>query len=161
LCLNTSPIVWNNSGLDESRRPSPWSKKNVPVRTTGVAGAFAKAGNAGLGASAVTIAITDNARAVMMLRVRLGEGFQNNTVRVKVDGREVCRRAGVSTDWTISRADAVEVQTEAAAVQLEVAVEDGPQVAQQITPAQTPFVEVRLVNGELLLLPLGEEPPML
>ena len=97
----------------------------------------------------------------MMLRVRSGEGFQNSTVSVKVDGREVYRRAGVSTDWTISRADAVEVQTEAAAVQLEVAVEDGPQVAQQITPAQTPFVEVRLVNGELLLLPLGEEPPML
>lgn len=97
----------------------------------------------------------------MILRVRLGEGFQNNTVSVKVDGREVYRRAGVSTDWTISRADAVEVQTEAAAVQLEVAVENGPQVAQQITPAQTPFVEVRLVSGELLLLPLGEEPPML
>jgi hypothetical protein len=113
------------------------------------------------GPSAVTVATTENARAVMILRVRLGEGFQNNTVSVKVDGREVYRRTGVSTDWTISRADAVEVQTEAAAVQLEVAVENGPQVAQQITPAQTPFVEVRLVSGELLLLPLGEEPPML
>lgn len=103
----------------------------------------------------------ENTGKVMNLRVRLGEGFQNDTVSVRVDGREVFRRAGVSTDWTISRADSVDIPLQAASVQLEVAVEHGPRVIQEIAPGQTPFVEVRLVGAELQLLPFSEEPPML
>lgn len=97
----------------------------------------------------------------MSLRVRLGEGFQNNTVSVRVDGDQVFHKAGVSTDWTISRADSVEVKTAGANVQLEVTVENGPRAVQDIAPGQTPFVEVRLVSGELQLLPMDGEPPML
>lgn len=97
----------------------------------------------------------------MTLRVRLGEGFQNNTVRVLVDGKQVYQRAGVSTDWTISRADSVDVKTGADSVRLEVAVDDGPPVVRAIEPARTPFVEVRLVNGELQLHALEQEPPMM
>lgn len=97
----------------------------------------------------------------MTLRVRLGEGFQNNTVSVRVDGREVFSKSGVSTDWTISRADAVDVKIGAASVQLEVTIEGRPRVMRTIDPEQTPFVEVRLVNDDLQLLPMGEEPPML
>lgn len=97
----------------------------------------------------------------MTLRVRLGEGFQNNTVSVRVDGKEVFSKSGVSTDWTISRADAVDVKTGAASVQLDVAVEGGPRVTRTIEPAQTPFVEVRFIDGALHLLPLPAEPPML
>ena len=97
----------------------------------------------------------------MTLRVRLGEGFQNDTVSVRVDGKEVFNKSGVSTDWTISRADAVDVKTAATGVQLEVAIDGGPKVARTIDPEQTPFVEVRLVNDDLQLLPMGEEPPML
>ena len=97
----------------------------------------------------------------MTLRVRLGEGFQNNTVSVKVDGRQVYGRSGVSTDWTISRADAVDVETRAGSVQLEVAVDDGPPAVRAIEPARTPFVEVRFVNGELQLHALEQESPMM
>lgn len=97
----------------------------------------------------------------MTLRVRLGEGFQNNTVSVLVDGRQVYQREGVSTDWTISRADSVDIELAGASVQLEVAVQDGPTQQRTIEPAHTPFVEVRLMNGELQLLPLSQEPPML
>ena len=97
----------------------------------------------------------------MTVRVRLGEGFQNNTVTVRLDCAQVYHRTGVSTDWTISRADSVEAQTDAPSVKLEVSVEGGPSTVQDIQPAQTPFVEVRFVSGELVLLPLGEEPPML
>lgn len=97
----------------------------------------------------------------MTVRVRLGEGFQNNTVTVRLDGAQVYHRAGVSTDWTISRADSVEAKTDAPSVKLEVTVDGGPSAVQDIDPAQTPFVEVRFVSGELLLLPMGEEPPML
>ena len=53
---------------------------------------------------------------VMTLRVRLGEGFQNNTVSVLVDGTQVFQRSGVSTDWTIARADAVDIKTAADSV---------------------------------------------
>lgn len=97
----------------------------------------------------------------MTLRVRLGEGFQNNTVSVLVDGRQVYKRSGVSTDWTISRADSVDVKLDAPSVQLEVAVQDGPTTRRAVEPRQTPFVEVRYVNGELQVLPLPQEPPML
>lgn len=97
----------------------------------------------------------------MILRVKLGEGFQNNTVSVRVDGKQVFHRAGVSTDYTISRADSVDVPTEAPTVRLEVSVQGGPHVAQDIVPGQTPFVEVSLVGGALQLLPLDTERPML
>jgi len=97
----------------------------------------------------------------MTLRVRLGEGFQNNTVNVRVDGKQVYGRSGVSTDWTISRADAVDIETRADSVQLEVSVDDGPPAVRAIEPARTPFVEVRFVNGELQLHALEQEPPMM
>lgn len=113
------------------------------------------------GLSSVPVTRTENARTVMMLRVRLGEGFQNNTVSVRVDGKEVYRKAGVSTNYAISHAGTVDVPTEAPQVRLEVAVEGGPDVVREITPGQTPFVEVRLLDGALQLLPLNTEPPMM
>ena len=100
-------------------------------------------------------------RKVMTLRVRLGEGFQNNTVSVRVDGKQVYQRSGVSTDWTISRADAVDVHTAADSVQLEVSVDGGPPAVRAIEPGRSPFVEVRSVYGELQLHALEQEPPML
>ncbi|MGX4642968.1 hypothetical protein [Massilia sp. SYSU DXS3249] len=114
------------------------------------------------GLSGIPVAKTDNPGRVMMLRVRLGEGFQNNTVSVRINGEQVFQKSGVSTDWTISRADSLEVKTEAAApVQLEVAVEGGPTAVKEIVPGQTPFVEVRLVSGVLELHPMNEESPMM
>jgi len=97
----------------------------------------------------------------MTLRVRLGQGFQNNTVSVLVDGTQVYQREGISTDWTISRADSVDLKLDKASVQLEVTVQDGPTTRRTIAPGDTPFVEVRFINGELQLLPLPQEPPML
>lgn len=98
---------------------------------------------------------------VMTLRVRLGEGFQNNTVSVRIDGAQVYGRSGVSTDWTIARADAVDIKTGADSVQLEVSVDGGPPAVRAIEPARTPFVEVRFMNGELQLHALEQEPPMM
>ncbi len=113
------------------------------------------------GLSSVPGTTTENARTVMMLRVRLGEGFRDNTVIVRIDGKEVYRKSGVNTNYTISYAGAVDVPTEAPTVRLEVAVEGGPNVAQDIRPGQTPFVEVRLADGALQFLPLNTEPPMM
>lgn len=97
----------------------------------------------------------------MSLRVRLGEGFQDNTVSVRADGKQVYQRAGVTTDYTISRADGFDLQTAAPSVKLEVEVQNGPRASADIAPAQTPFVEVRLVEGRLELQAKEQEPPML
>ncbi|MEW7848999.1 hypothetical protein AB2N08_09895 [Massilia aurea] len=107
------------------------------------------------------VALTGKARQAMTLRVRLGEGFQNNTVSVLVDGAKIYQRADVSTDLTISRADSVDVELDGASVRLEVSVQDGPTEQRTIELAETPFVEVRLMNGQLQMLPLPQEPPML
>ena len=97
-----------------------------------------------------------------MLRVRLGEGFHNNTVSVKVNGEQILHKSGVCTDWTIVRADALEVETGATAtVQLDVSVLDGPSAIKDIDPAQTPFVEIRLVSDVLEFHALDEESPLL
>jgi len=97
----------------------------------------------------------------MTLRVRLGDGFKNNTVSVLVDGKQVYGRSNVNTDWTISHADSFDVEVDGPTVQLEVAVQGGPTIRGSVEPAQTPFVEVRFLDGQLQLLPLPAEPPML
>jgi hypothetical protein len=107
------------------------------------------------------VTTADKEKTTMTLRIRLGDGFQNNKVSVLVDGKQVYDRSGVSTDWTISRADSFDVKVDSGSVQLEVAVQDGPTTRRAVDPAQTPFVEVRFINGELQLLPLPQEPPML
>lgn len=97
----------------------------------------------------------------MTLQIRLGDGFQDNIVSVKVDGAEVFHQGGVSTDARISHAASLDVQTEAASVQLEVSVEGGPHAVLAVAPGQTPFVEVSLVDGALHLSPQKKAPPMM
>lgn len=97
----------------------------------------------------------------MTLEIRLGSGFKDDTVEVKVDGAQVFHQAGVSTDLRISRAASVKVQAEAASVQLEVAVEGGPHAVLAIAPAETPFVEASVVDGVLQLTPRNKATPML
>jgi len=111
--------------------------------------------------SAADLSTSENTRAKMSLRVRLGEGFQGDTVTVLVDGKQVYGKSGVSTDLTISYADAVDIPTNAHSVQLEVSVQGGPRAVSSIQPAQTPFVQVHLRNGALQLRALSEELPML
>jgi hypothetical protein len=107
------------------------------------------------------VAVNGKARQAMTLRVRLGDGFKNNTVSVLVDGKQVYGRSNVNTDWTISHADSFDVKVDGPTVQLEVAVQGGPTIRGSVEPAQTPFVEVRFLDGQLQLLPLPAEPPML
>lgn len=97
----------------------------------------------------------------MTLQIRLGSGFKDDTVQVTVDSAQVFRQAGVSTDLRISRAASVEVQTEAASVQLAVAVEGGPHAVLAVAPAETPFVEVSLVDGALQLTPRNKATPLM
>ena len=97
----------------------------------------------------------------MTLRVRLGDGFRNDTVSVRVNGVQVFHKSGVSTDLRISRADSVDVPVGTPTVRLEMSVDGGPSAVKEITPAITPFVDANLVDGRLELQALEREMPML
>jgi hypothetical protein len=97
----------------------------------------------------------------MQLSIKLRDGFNNDTVTIRVNGKEVYRKSGVKTDLTISFADAVEVPVEASPVELEVAVEDGPMKTKQIQVPATPFVNVWISEGEMELRASAEDVPML
>jgi hypothetical protein len=95
------------------------------------------------------------------LLIKLRDGFSNDAVTVTLNGKEVYRKAGVSTDLTISYADAVEVPVAEAVVQLQVAVAGGQTESQEIRVQETPFVDVWLSPEKMELRASAEEVPML
>jgi len=97
----------------------------------------------------------------MALRVRLGDGFKDDTVSVRVNGEQVYRKSGVTTDLRLSRAESVDLESDARTVRLEVAVDGGPSAATDIQLPDTPFVEANVVDGRLELQALPGETPML
>ncbi len=97
----------------------------------------------------------------MPLTVKLRDGFTNETVTIKVNGKEVYQKSGVSTDLTISFADRVEVPVEESTVQLEVAVQGGLRKTEEIRVSETPFVDVWILDGKMDLRASKEELPML
>lgn len=97
----------------------------------------------------------------MILHVKLRDGFSNDTVTIIVNGKEVYRKSGVSTDLTISFADAVEVPVEESVVKLEVAVEGGQREEKEIRVRETPFVDVWFIEGTMELRESKDEVPML
>ena len=97
----------------------------------------------------------------MRLFVKLRDGFSNDTVTIKVNGKEVYRKSEVSTDLTISFADAVEVPVEQSVVQLEVAVEGGQTRTKEVRVRETPFVDVWIIDGKMELRESKEEVPLL
>jgi hypothetical protein len=56
----------------------------------------------------------------MSLHIDLQDGFENDEVIVRVDGREVFHKDGVSTDIRISRADGLETPTAKPEVTVEI-----------------------------------------
>jgi hypothetical protein len=97
----------------------------------------------------------------MTLHVALRDGFRNDTVTIKVNGKEVYRRSGVTTDLTISYADSVEVLVEGTTVRLEVAVDGGQTGSEEVRVAETPFVAVRILEGTMEFQKSKEQIPML
>jgi hypothetical protein len=101
------------------------------------------------------------ASTTMRLFVKLRDGFSNNTVTVEVNEKEVYRKSGVSTDLTISFADAVEVPVEESIVKLKVGVEGGQTQTKEVRVQETPFVDVWILGGKMELRASKEEMPML
>lgn len=112
-------------------------------------------------AGTATAVASDTGRTSMKLRIRLRDGFRNQTVAISLDGKEIYRKSGVTTDLSISYADAVEASTDAAMVTLAVKVENGPAASTDIDPRRTPFVDARIVDGKMALRGSALEAPML
>lgn len=74
--------------------------------------------------------------------LELGEGFDDDEVSVLVDGREVWRRSGVTTNYSVGLADVVPLPPTAAASTVEVRVR-GQAGAASVDPTRA--------NGELRL----------
>lgn len=100
-------------------------------------------------------------RPVMPLHLKLRDGFQEDTVSIQVDGLTVYYGHKVHSDPSSSFADAVEVPVVAAVVRVRVEVQGGPVAEQEIRVAETPFVDIRRVDGQLQLHASADEMPML
>ena len=97
----------------------------------------------------------------MTLHVALRDGFHNDTVTIKVNGKEVYRKSGITTDLTISFADSVEVPVEGATARLEVTVEGGQRKSEEVRVAETPFIAVWILDGTMEFRKSKEQIPML
>lgn len=97
----------------------------------------------------------------MRLIIKLRDGFKNDTVSIRLNNNEVYRRSDVSTDLTISFADAVEIPVEQSVVSVEVEVKGKQICKKKIRVKETPFIEVWLVEGRMELRESDEETPML
>ena len=101
------------------------------------------------------------AKPVMALRIWLSEGLRGRAFSVRVDGAEVYRQQGTRPDQATVSALTLAVPAALVTVRLEVALQGGAQVARDIMPGHTPFVEVNLVDDALYLLPLEAVPPLI
>ncbi len=97
------------------------------------------------------------------LHLMLLDGFANDEVAVAVNGREVYRKAGVTTKdpLTAARADAVDVPVDGAEARLRVSVVGRADSSEQIRVVDTPFVGVRLYEGKLRFVTSAEPVPLL
>lgn len=77
------------------------------------------------------------------LHIALHDGFQNDAVAIRLDGREVYSKAGVTTDLRISRADSLDVQTSNGAAMVEVHAR-GRTATARVDAASTPYLAVDL-----------------
>ena len=98
---------------------------------------------------------------ITKLHIKLREGFRDNSVLIRVNGKEVYRKSGVSTDLTISYADALEVDVKQPVVSLEVTVEGGAQGSREVRVGETSFEEVWIMDGRLEWRTSAEDVPML
>jgi hypothetical protein len=97
----------------------------------------------------------------MKLILKLRDGFDNDTVQIKANGREVYHKSGISTDLTISFADSVEIDVRKSIVDLEVTVEGGEKQKKEIDVKKTQFVEVWCIDGKMELRASHDEVPMM
>ena len=89
------------------------------------------------------------------LHIALQDGFRGDSVIIKVDGQTVFEKTGLTTNLTISYADAVDVPVSTATVTLNITVTSRGQAVQRtLNVMETPYLAVSLSeNGMLQLTP--------
>jgi hypothetical protein len=90
------------------------------------------------------------------LRIDLQEGFNNDTVAVRVDGAEVFRKTGVKTRPPVGVAESFEVEaSDPAHVEIEVATKQ-QSAAVDLHVSEFPYLGVSSSGGGLELNPSRE-----
>ena len=97
----------------------------------------------------------------MTLHIALRDGFRDDTLTIRVNGREVYRKSGVTTDLSISFAGSVDVPVSGDTARVEVALQRGPTGIEQVQVPETPFLEVRIVDRTVEFRKSKEQIPML
>jgi hypothetical protein len=93
------------------------------------------------------------------LHIALHDGFKGNAVVITVDGRGVYNKSSVTTDLSLSRADAFDTQVASNTVRIEVSVEPGSHKASaEIDVTQHPFVAVTLERDGSISFQTSDEP---
>jgi hypothetical protein len=91
------------------------------------------------------------------VHIALQDGFQSDSVAIRVDGREVYNKDGVTTDLRISRADGFDVEAPDAGATVEVRAR-GISVATAVDPRRAPYVAVDIGSDGRPRMRLSEEP---
>ena len=97
----------------------------------------------------------------MQLSIKLRDGFNNDSVVVRADGKEIYRKSAVSTDLSISFADAIELTTDAISMTIQVELASGESASKSIKLQETPFVEVWNIDRHLEIRTSKAEVPMM
>lgn len=97
----------------------------------------------------------------MSVEIKLRDGFANDTVIIRIDGREVYRKPQVTTDLAVSYADGLSLPIDRTTIDLRVEIVGGPTATKRITVEDSVFIDVRVINGEISLHESKEETPML
>ncbi len=93
------------------------------------------------------------------LHIALHDGFRNDTVVVRVNQREVYRKAAVTTNLALSRADAFDVTVEEAQARVEVEIPTrNRSAAVSVDPGKTPYLAVEITPEGSLSLEPSERP---
>jgi len=89
------------------------------------------------------------------LQIDFEDGFSGDTVVIRADGRELWREDDVTTNLSASVATIARLEVPAE-TQVEVSVPTRRLTA--IEQVETPYLEVEIVDGELVLRPSHELP---
>ena len=81
------------------------------------------------------------------LHIALHDGFTDDIVTIRVNGREVFRKSHVRTDLRLSRADGVDVQVDSTKALVEVAVDPGELLkSTEVDLSKTPNLAISRVK---------------
>ena len=97
----------------------------------------------------------------MQLTIKLRDGFKNDTITMRANGKEIYNKSGITSDLSISFAEAIDIKFTATLIRLEVTLNDAETKAIEVHLQETPFVDIWIVDGHLDLRASTIEVPML